>query len=1023
MSWGILFTFFTYSLLSFLKLYMYVRPFQFFSIVYVFMTYFSTLERESGIRDEYLSLKHISGVPTNLTLSVLQINARSILDAENTRLDEIELLLTDLPRRPEIILVSETWLTPHNDFLCNLSGYDFLSNPRGSRGGGVGIFICTDLTYVRTYPLEISDAMISESLFIEVVWHSSKILVGSFYRPPAGKFDPFIQYMSSLTHYISNYANVVFGGDFNINLLANDNHSNTLRCHMSEMGLSNIFLAPTRVTGGVSTCIDNIYCSFDMIISHEDILVSDISDHYPLLVSLEIGGQITLPNSILPPTFHNDPPHIVNWNAVSVSLSAETGLVVDDLTRCESIDTILLSFLKIVYSKFFVGTSSFVTRRIGPRASTCYSKPWMNPVLVRLSRIKNLLFKRYKFGHSPSTLAEYLKAKKLFNTSFKDARCRYFSTLFAKTSSDPRKLWRSINFALNGKPRTYIGVNHLYIDSCLIDDPMTIATAFNDYFASVPVKLASRFTDSLNSDTILGYMHSCADDMNFDPLTMLELDGIISRLKQGTKPDSLGFSSHLLKRIYPIIKTCLLFIINTSFSSGVFPAILKHSVVTPVFKSGNRGSMGDYRPISILPALSKIFEMSFLLRLDCHLVKFSVLCKEQFGFRVNHSTDLALLSFVEDTLTVLDSSQYRVSVFLDLSKAFDTIDLDILLLKLTHYGIRGLPYDWIKSFLCHRFQSTKISGSSSDKRVINLGVPQGSILGPVLFLIYINDIVNSSPDLRFNLYADDTVISCSGTDLEQVFGLLNGAMGLVDVWLKVNRLTLNTSKSNYVLFHNRRPNALIPPFDLTIGSGVIERVRVVKYLGVLIDERLTWIPHLGRLRTILSRSVAVIRRLSRTIPFSALKLTYYAIFHSYINYASVVWGNSSPNILRSVVALQYRCITLINSRRPFANDNVHPLCPDTISAIFLRQLIIIFYKYSHNSIPLLLQQHFNNFLIASESRYHTRFSHIPRLPRIYTEQGRHSIIYSIILNFDLCSSFLGIRSLSAVKQKLRASLN
>ena len=337
----------------------------------------------------------------------------------------------------------------------------------------------------------------------------------------------------------------------------------------------------------------------------------------------------------------------------------------------------------------------------------------------------------------------------------------------------------------------------------------------------------------------------------------------------------------ILKVLDLPISNDLSILINESFETGIFPEKLKIAKVIPIFKKGLTSRKSNYRPISLLSVFSKLFAKLMHKRLYRFLEICEILCCMQFGFRTGHSTDHALVSLTETIKSSLDKNRYGCGIFIDLQKAFDTVNHELLLKKLEHYGIRGIALNWFYSYLSCRKQFVSVNGHSSSLREISCGVPQGSVLGPLLFLIYINDLPNSSQLLSFFLFADDTNIYYESNDLAILMRRVNKELKKLKLWLDSNKLAFNVDKTNFVLFHS--PHKKLSEYaDLKIGKQFIQRTLYVKFLGVMIDEHLTWKYHTTELCKKLSRTAGIFFKVRHHVPLPTLICLYNSLFSSFL---------------------------------------------------------------------------------------------------------------------------------------------
>ena len=369
-----------------------------------------------------------------------------------------------------------------------------------------------------------------------------------------------------------------------------------------------------------------------------------------------------------------------------------------------------------------------------------------------------------------------------------------------------------------------------------------------------------------------------------------------------------NISSKLLKTIINDIAPILSHIFNRSLATGIVPSLLKIAKVTPIFKSGDNQTFSNYRPISILPSVSKILEKIMYVRLYDFIASNNILSPHQFGFRAKRSTHMAINDLYCNITNSLDNKLHCLGIFLDLSKAFDTLNHDILLHKLNLYGIRGLANTWIRNYLSDRKQYVVYDHKMSDEGKIVCGVPQGSILGPLLFLIYINDLPLSSSNSHFIIFADDTNILFSHRDPDQLEKNINHELMNISNWFKLNKLSLNIDKTNFMIFKNKHSNKPDLNFKIEIDDKNIEKVDVTKFLGILIDENLSWKSHTSHISKIVSKYNGIIRKIRPYLNQDSLHTLYNTLVLPYLSYCTLVWGDKNNTNLESLFILQKKVI-------------------------------------------------------------------------------------------------------------------
>ena len=351
-----------------------------------------------------------------------------------------------------------------------------------------------------------------------------------------------------------------------------------------------------------------------------------------------------------------------------------------------------------------------------------------------------------------------------------------------------------------------------------------------------------------------------------------------------------GISLKLLKYLSPVLTKSLCLIINQSLVTGVFPTKLKIAKVLPVFKKDDVTLMDNYRLISLLTSISKLFEKVVFTQLYDYLHKNQLFYSSQYGFRKLHSTEFAALELTDRILKDIDDRDVSLAIFMDLSKAFDTLDHHILLKKLNNYGIEGPALDWFSSYLKGRQQYVELDGVSSSFSQLSTGVPQGSILGPLLFLIYMNDIPNASTFFKYVLYADDTTLFSTINISAGATHEINNHISKVYDWLTVNKLSLNVKKTKYIVFHaiNKNIEGVIP--ELSINGMIIERVQNFNFLGIFFNEHMFWKTHIDIVANKLIKFSGILNKLKRFLPSYILRTLYFSMVQSRLRYGILAWG-------------------------------------------------------------------------------------------------------------------------------------
>ena len=597
------------------------------------------------------------------------------------------------------------------------------------------------------------------------------------------------------------------------------------------------------------------------------------------------------------------------------------------------------------------------TKTVKPSRRRVPLKPWISPGILCSINRKNKLYKKYLQTSSDKHEKAYKKYRNTLTNVLREAKRLYFQNSFKACKGNSKETWKLLREATNSKK------DPVHLPPSFVDDSNTVysgeqvAKGFNDFFTSIGQQLDARIPSSSSSPT--KYIKKVEyPSLNTLPSTNpLEIENIIQSLNPvGGGTDMI--STKILLVTYKKIINHLTYFFNICLRNAIFPNRLKTALVIPVYKTGENNKFTNYRPISMLPIFSKILEKILYTHISSYLEEYSILQNCQFGFRKNHSTYMAMALIVDIITKALENREKVCGLYLDLKKAFDTVNIQILLDKLCLIGVQGSALEMLKSYLNNRLQRVRANGFVSEDNEITLGVPQGSILGPLLFLIYINDLPNISDSAKFFLFADDTAIIVKGSTYNDLQEQIDYLMPQLTGWFHSNKLTLNTSKTCFQLY------SLIPSQEdikVTINNTFIARSPSVKYLGIVFDENMKWQTQLNITMAKLSRLIGVMARTRCFLSSAELLLLYNSLILPHLNYCAAVWGSVYKIHLNKIVKLQKRAVRIIDnkpflfpSNQLFAKYKILKF-PDLVC----EQNIMVLLAFLNGNLPTLVSVLFN----------------------------------------------------------------
>ncbi len=872
--------------------------------------------------------------------------------------------------RFDIIGLTEIFKIPSN-MTYNLMGYhslEYKTRPDDDDGrGGIGLFINSNLNYTVREDLSTFIPHVCESLFIEINQRPLKpTIIGIVYRPnslPRASIDKFTESIGLINDIISQENKMaIVMGDFNIDLLKYDSHQKTRLFvdNMYSQGFMPLINRPTRVTPTTATIIDHIYTNKLDLNIQSGIIINDVADHYATFYIQHKKLKSIPPKSIQIRKY--TPENIKIFN--SLLRAHNFNNIQDIIDPDEAYNKFLLDYTEL-FNIAFPLTNVKINRK------NIKKEDWITTGIIISAKSKSKLLQKKIKNPTEQNVLAYKKFLTIYNRTIRAAKYAYYDKVLREHSSDSKRTWKILNESIQ-KRSTKSSLSKKYlVDGVETENPQIIAHEFNNYFANI-----GKHVNNSVPGTDKHYTEYLKDNhpQNFfmNPIAPEEIKQITQKMKPKTSSGFDNIQMKLVKATIENIKLPLAHIFNQSFAKGIVPRQMKIAKIVPIYKAGPKNLFSNYRPISLLPAFSKLLEKIVCNRLMNFLNKHKILFQHQYGFRKNHSTIhpiIHLLNYIAQSNDKVTKDQ-TLSIFLDLSKAFDTIPHSTLISKLEHYGIRGIANSWFKSYLNNRTQFMEFDAIKSSELKIECGVPQGSILGPILFILFINDL-HTATKLNILSFADDTTVYTSGNNINEIILLANIELNKLYKWFCTNKLQLNAKKSKFAIFcprQTRLPNIIN---EITINNQSITRIgkncneKSIKFLGVHLDENLTWNEHINYISKKISQSLFAMYRVKYALPLTALTSLYYALIHSHLNYAIQIWGNS--NDMYKLITRQKRAIRLI-SNKPYLS-HTEPLFKQKrilkVDDLYKTQIALFMHDLQNNKLPMS----FNQFNAKRTRRY------------------------------------------------------
>ena len=740
---------------------------------------------------------------------------------------------------------------------------------------------------------------IVENVWIELTLKNTRCLIGHIYRNPASNPDWFDAFTSMMDKVQNMKCPVIMMGDFNIDYLKN--HP-VWESTIALFGLHQLVDSPTRVTPTSSTLIDHIYTDHPHIVSSVDVPAIGISDHYSVCCTVSCKDT-----PLLNKTKHSSIVYRCFKHFNEQSFLLDLSLI--PFNYVYNIDDPDLAFSYFIKSFLTIANKHAPLKEKRVRQQTL--PPWFTP------EIKKAMFTRDTFKKQKQ-FEEYKKARNRVNNLVRQAKRNYFHKL-ASSQKDICAMWRAVN-TLTGKKHS---VNNKF-PSRLTPDTL------NDFFVSVASRTLEQMQCMRNNEgnyevpnqlkAFCNRQNPENEALSIPFLSVHEVGKLISKMDNKKSVGLDSINAQLLKLSLPYIVEPLTYIYNLCIQKNIFPTNLKTAKLIPIPKTKTMSDCpSDYRPISILSILSKPLERHIHKHMLDFFEKHNLFHPYQSGFRKYHSCQTAITRLIDLWLNALDKRQMVGTVFLDLSKAFDLVNHNLLMKKLSAYNMSKNTLLLLKSYLTDRTQLVQLNGTHSHEKPVLCGVPQGSILGPLLFCVFINDLpLNiSSALVQCDMFADDDTLHASSENVCEIQHELQQSLNKVSEWCSTNLMALNPSKSKCMLIATRQKHQRqLPGLDLNINSKSVEQVSEHRLLGVTVDSQLKWQTHIENICKKIAKNVYLLSKIKDIVNCEAKRMFFFAHIMSHLNYVSNVWDGSAEVHIKLLQSLHKRAVKMLTYGSP-----------------------------------------------------------------------------------------------------------
>jgi Reverse transcriptase (RNA-dependent DNA polymerase) len=840
-------------------------------------------------------------------------------------------------KKPKILMISETHVTSDfDDSELEINGYNLIRCDSNSRHtGGVAMYIDESVDFNVVCKLVKSKTWI---LSVKINNHLMTGLYAVVYKSPSEKINDFLNTFDEFCdEHINDENDNVITGDFNINVARKSKNVNKYLDVIKEYNLEQIIEDYTRenTKAKTKTIIDHVLTNNRKNLKYSINKKDHIGDHFMIEIKCNVKTKSKK---------SDEKYEITSWKKYDATKMKD---LICDIKWDDELKSDVNK-----KSEFLVNNLSECVNKLVSKVKVFKnSNQWYNDDLRKMKKKKDELFKKYEMSNDLDHKTEWEKLSKTYKEMIKKAKCDFIQLKIEENKNDQKKMWQTLKSLYKKKEEN---IKKVIFNDEEVTEKSEIGRKLNEFY----VNSVDRIVKEIPNPNRTNYNENIEKRncrFTIEQITMNELKNIISEIKNKGHVDNING-----KVIKDAMKDAsfanfLLNFVNDCIEESEMPINMKTSIINPIPKKPNPMLPEDYRPINMLPIIEKILEIAVKNQLVAFIDENDMLIRQQSGFRKAHSCETAINLLLANWMSDLHESKEIIAVFLDFKRAFETIDRENMLAKLKIYGGDEKTIRWFRSYLSDRQQQLKIDDYITECHPTKIGLPQGSVLAPILFVIYINDIDKILQHSTVNLFADDTALSVADVDPVIAAHKMNEDLNRLEDWLRFNKLALNIKKTNFLHISNKTNS---PKFQLKINGEEIIKVKDVKYLGVKIDDKLKFTTHFHYIKAKMSKKLGLLRRIAGKLTKQSKVTFYKTIIGPHLDYCATILFLLNKTQIEELQKIQNKCmrILLIAKKETHIVDMLEKLEFLSVSQRIHANTLKFFYKIENSLCPNYLAE-------------------------------------------------------------------